>query len=134
MKIVKTVSVIVFVIVLATLLTIGQLGCPVKAGEGIKLEPFEDYLEFAEWVSNYQVPELEGEDCGSYEGYAYRMFIDGLNKGHWVSNQVELTKESGHMYVSAYVYIGGDIKIRFVDAETRRIYKYMYGTMWRVNK
>ncbi len=93
------------------------------------LRPFDGYLEFAEWVSEYKIPELDG-DC---DDYAYAMFIDGLEKGYWVSVQLELTKKSGHMFVSGYVESNGKVRVYFIDGETRKIFFKMYGYTWRVD-
>jgi hypothetical protein len=119
------------IIVLAVVMLIGSQAEGAEP-EGIILRPFDGYLEFAEWVSVYQVPELAPDaDC---DDYAYAMFIDGLNKGYWVSVQLEWQETTGHMFVAGYIkYSNGDIKVRFVDGETRQIFKKMYGYMWRVD-
>jgi len=113
-----------------------SLGEAQGATDNITLRPFNGYTEFAEWVSSYEVPELD-DDC---DDYAYLMFIDGLNKGYWVSCQLELTGEEmwedgdAHMYVTGYIKYGdGSIRPRFVDGETRKIFKKMYGYMWRLD-
>ncbi len=105
--------------------------------------PFDGYIEFAEWVSSYQVPDLgKDADC---DDYAYAMYLDGINKRYWVNCQIEVawsdynpeTKEyilRGHMYVSAMVKMAnGDVRVYFVDGGTRHIVEIIYGTKWRLD-
>jgi len=111
--------------------------------QGITLKPFDSYIEFAEWVNGYQLPEAiepvfgKVVDC---EDYAYYVLMDGISLNKLVSFQIEvwsntdIDNEYKHMFLAAYIKNErGHVYPRFVDAETKRIYKKAYGLLWRLD-
>ena len=111
--------------------------------QGVTLKPFDGYLEFAEWVSSYQPPEAIEPVFGKIidcDDYAYYMLMDGISLNKLVSFQVEIwsstdiDNEYKHMFIAAYIKNErGHVYLRFVDAETRRIFKKLYGHLWRLD-